>query len=565
MKNWKIAREIVVGSSAVLGITLVTAIVVMTGCTRKANPDSEASSGSSSSSQGAGPSDPALGAGVSSGGGSPTLGPGPDSIPKPTSSEIPALLSWELQYPEDSGIFTLDSFNDSSAPLSRAPVSGYFSVEPELPHGFDLDSTTGVLRFHSDAYDPKVRGSVALPKGKSDAAGSVLIEPKPFKVIYHVDAGEYFTTLLIGLKSSVRSLGKLPLAVSSPSSVALKDGRILFTGGKETSEKISRRAYLYSPSSGRIETVRKMNVARSGHVMTLLKDGRVWVSGGIGERGSVLGTTEIYDPELKQFSAGPDLGVSRTQHSALVLGSGDVLVTGGFKISEAVLTSISAAELFTVNGNRMVALPPMSTARAGHTATLLSDSTFAKVLIVGGGDRSLSEIFDPRANAWTLVNASTLNRKNHSAVLLSDKRVWIVGGDVDLTAVSSTEFFNYDNLSFSPGPDLKEARSGFQITKISEGRLVVSGGLTRIPSGGVPALKTEVWSFAGGISSVSFGSPLESPRQGHLSLYFGSADVLLIGGDLTEGRSIPSDAVTVSAFNPGFPQEPRGGAVAVSH
>lgn len=561
MKNWKIAREIVMGSSAVLGISLVTAIVVMSGCTKKsAHVSDSAKSEISQVSEGVVPLLPGI---------------GQNPLPGiPGEGGPSAITSWELKYPDNSGIFTLDSLNVSSAPLLRAPASGYYSVEPELPLGFELDSTTGILKFHAEAFDPKVSGSIALPKGKANAAGSVLIEPKIYTVIFHAEDGEYYARLPIGLQSSIRSLGKLPLRISNAASVVasvvLSDGKILFAGGQEAGGSISKLAYVYSPSLGQVELVKSMKSARSGHAMTLLKDGRVWVSGGVNASNELLSSTEFYDPELKKFSTGPELVVSRTQHSALVLGNGNVLVTGGLKNSDSGLAPIAAVELFKISDKRMMALSAMSFARAGHTATLLSDASFAKVLILGGGQLGVrgalptGEIFDPRANAWTPVNAATLNRKNHSAVLLSDKRVWIVGGDVDSKTVSSTEFFNYDNLNFSQGPELKEARAGLQITNMGEGRYFVSGGLARDQGVINPTLKTEIWSFAGGISSLSFGSPLESGRSFHLSVLLSSAEVLMIGGDLMEGNNSPSDSITVSAFNPFFPDPARNGALGLN-
>src|SRR6185295_7495348 len=80
---------------------------------------------------------------------------------------------------------------------------------------------------------------------------------------------------------------------------------------------------------------------------------------------------------------------------------------------------------FTVTG-------PMSTPRAGHTATLLNNG---KVLIAGGwvaiGERTATaEIYDPDRGIFTPTGDMTAPRFNHTATLLPDGRVLIAGGSI---------------------------------------------------------------------------------------------------------------------------------------
>jgi hypothetical protein len=71
---------------------------------------------------------------------------------------------------------------------------------------------------------------------------------------------------------------------------------------------------------------------------------------------------------------------------------------------------------------------PMAVARTRHTATLLGNG---KVLVVGGengsGTLNTAEVYEPATNTWS--SAGTLNsaRRHHTATLLSDGKVLVVG------------------------------------------------------------------------------------------------------------------------------------------
>ena len=70
----------------------------------------------------------------------------------------------------------------------------------------------------------------------------------------------------------------------------------------------------------------------------------------------------------------------------------------------------------------------MSTIRASHTATVLQDGT---VLIVGGRGGfpylANAEIFDPKTESWTSIENMSTPRYDHTATMLMDGRVLVVG------------------------------------------------------------------------------------------------------------------------------------------
>jgi WD40 repeat protein len=99
-----------------------------------------------------------------------------------------------------------------------------------------------------------------------------------------------------------------------------------------------------------------------------------------------------------------------------------------FLIAVAGQASIAAAQ----SGGTFTATGSMSSARVGHTATLLPNG---KVLIAGGTGlyfSSLSltsaELYDPATGTYTVTGDMTTGRSGHTAALLPDGQVLIVGG-----------------------------------------------------------------------------------------------------------------------------------------
>jgi len=100
----------------------------------------------------------------------------------------------------------------------------------------------------------------------------------------------------------------------------------------------------------------------------------------------------------------------------------------------------------------------MSTTRTQHTATLLGNG---KVLVAGSQEAgvifsdnfqlSSAELYDPESSSWSVASPMIVGRSRHTATLLNDKTVLVVGGITDiycddiycyvLTVTSSAELF----------------------------------------------------------------------------------------------------------------------------
>ena len=128
----------------------------------------------------------------------------------------------------------------------------------------------------------------------------------------------------------------------------------------------------------------------------------------------------------------------------------------------------------------------MSSPREYHTATLLRDG---RVLVAGGFDGSApvrtAEIYDPTAGTFSATGSMTTARQNHCASLLPDGRVLVTGGLVNnnLAATAAAEIFDPAAGTFSPASnDMPDARFDFTSTTLQSGKVLVAGGLQRVPA-----------------------------------------------------------------------------------
>ena len=163
----------------------------------------------------------------------------------------------------------------------------------------------------------------------------------------------------------------------------LQDGRVLVVGNGGESSPSSKVADVYDPATGRWTRTGSMKVGRWLQTATLLQDGRVLILGGRSPKDSVYASAEMYDPRTGSFSSAGSMGEGRQQHTATLLPDGRVLIAGGFWSDGQNWRVLSSTEMYDPSTGKFSPLGSMGAARDGHTATLLGDG---RVLIVGGED-----------------------------------------------------------------------------------------------------------------------------------------------------------------------------------
>ena len=183
----------------------------------------------------------------------------------------------------------------------------------------------------------------------------------------------------------------------------------------------------------------------------------------------------------------------------------------------------------------------MGLARSWHTATLLGDGS---VLVVGGwGELDLvpgAELFDAARGAFSPVGDPAIRRAGATATRLLDGRVLVVGGfDGPLHRTAGAEIFDPVTRAFRAVGSMAQPRATHQATLLSDGKVLISGG-TRDGGGGGAAISTaEI--FDPVTETFSPTGSMLSERAEHTATLLPSGDVLIVGGFNGHFADAPDD------------------------
>jgi hypothetical protein len=203
---------------------------------------------------------------------------------------------------------------------------------------------------------------------------------------------------------------------------------------------------------------------------------------------------------------------------------------GTFHVTATLLADPSKSATATINvmSSGFTPTGTMHVARSGHTATLLKDG---RVLILGGGDAT-AELFDPANGTFSFTGPPVTGRLGASATRLLDGRVLIAGGvgltagrDGFLSVLDSAEVFDPATGTFSASGSMQQGRWNHVATLLNDGHVLITGGRkTHICF----TASTEVFDPATGL--FSFGGLMLSEREGHTATLLATGEVLVAGG-----------------------------------
>jgi hypothetical protein len=288
------------------------------------------------------------------------------------------------------------------------------------------------------------------------------------------------------------------------------------------------------------EIVGEDGVGIFGHTATLLPNGQVLLAGGFVDdawdcSGSYSSNmTSLYDSVTGVFSQPGNMTTARGGHTATLLMNGKVLVAGGAD-QDPGGTGSASAELYDPSTGAFTQTGSMAVARFRHTATLLQNG---KVLITGGtsldssNPTATAEVYDPATGTFTVTGGMTTAREEHTATLLADGKVLIVGGEGPVTGSSelqptaTVEVYDPSTGSFSVTGSMAEARSLHTATLLPSGEVLVAGG-------GDDNSTAELYDPATGAFSITGG--MEIGRSGHTATLLPNGSVLVAGGGIFAG------------------------------
>lgn len=275
--------------------------------------------------------------------------------------------------------------------------------------------------------------------------------------------------------------------------VAFRDGVLVIGGSAGGAAAALATCELYAGPRGEWEDAPTMLSARTGHTATVLQDGSVLVTGGFNADGKYLSMTELLSPGgIEWTRADGDMHAPRFGHTATLLSDGRVLVCGGYyhdrTLDEAVF--VRQGEVFDPATKRWHQAGDLLTPRDGHSASLLPDG---RVLVVGGrfkipgSGRHLSlvevEVFDPKENRFGKApNSLAEPRARHAALTL--KSGILVAGGADqccrdaYAALDSAELLDFETLTWKRIGNLRACREAPLLFDTDAGAPVLIGGFT---------------------------------------------------------------------------------------
>jgi hypothetical protein len=235
------------------------------------------------------------------------------------------------------------------------------------------------------------------------------------------------------------------------------------------------------------------------------------------------------------------------------LQDGRVLIVGGIGSgSGSPVGRLSIAQTWDPSTGKFTTTGSTVVPRTQHTATLLDNG---KVLIVGGGDLmdgidnlASAELYDPQTGKFTMTGSMSRGRAYHTATRLSDGKVLIAGGYGGGTEpMASAELYDPATGQFTKTGSMSVARDRHTATFIND-KVLIAGGMG-LESNALASAEL----YEPSTGRFTNTQPMNVARYGHAATAFvqpthpNLSYVLIAGGSGQGGKALASAEVFVPA------------------
>ncbi|MBV8069650.1 MAG: Ig-like domain repeat protein [Acidobacteriaceae bacterium] len=237
--------------------------------------------------------------------------------------------------------------------------------------------------------------------------------------------------------------------------------------------------------------------------------------------------------------------------------AGGVLLVGG---SGATDQPVLSSQVYDYTSGNLFTTAAINVARVGHTATMLKDG---RVLVVGGATKvvtsghapvtATAEIYNPSTMRWTPTGSLNTGRQQHTATRLPDGKVLITGGlDAAGETLDSAELYDPATGTFTAAGTMLISRAYHYADLIPNSggatKVVIYGGETQ----GSPTNTSEVWDESTGAFTAASKSPrtFETPwTPNPVPLQPNKLDIV---GGISEGAATGAETLLTLANPPFF-------------
>ena len=290
--------------------------------------------------------------------------------------------------------------------------------------------------------------------------------------------------------------------------LTLNDGRIMAVGGKAIGLRnvemgnFEDSTELLDVTTMTWKLTGKMSEKRKSPGIAQLADETVIAAGGTGAAKVPLNSVETWDPGSEKWQLITPMNTSRDSMGYVLLPDGRFMVTGGKSIDKkgVLISSIKESEIYDPETEKWIEVAPMHEKRVNHTATLLNDGN---VLVVGGGKEDgpyskTVELYDTTRDVWIALEPLSVGRALHTATKLLDGRVLIVGGRGKKT---SSEIYDPRNKKWSSAGDTEYPRAEHSAIRLPDGSVLITGGIGQLTQVELYNPRTNSWSTIGQLST----------------------------------------------------------------